>query len=629
MQDLHRDALERAERVKLDEVLVELSTDSPDEAFEADGLNVGPGGLALRSPLLPEVGSRMRCRFASPFDGTTIHADCEVVWASDQGPNLGEFGLRFERLSGESAEALRRLVELEDRVLTADEAADLGWSAPPVVGPVTIALTLDGVGSELVAEVAHDADDVLVAEQELPFLRLGTGITTEDGRRGVLQSVELRIDGELPRLVLTVDYDAPAEPVRTDAGEEAAEVAASERAGLVLDPETDEDADLRVTTPYLAATEADQGDHDTIPDGRPLHEPEQVKMAASVEWTPREASVGRPRIRVREVGEPVLAKANAVASAVKDATHDRLSSALPVVRDGIDQARESVTLVASRGAEQVTETVGVLVTRLRRFVKVLRSRQAASVEEPAAKARRVQRRPGERVVEEKPAVDPQRALRGRHLVLGAFGLLVVGLAVRGILHAPDEAAAPSAPQTQATSEPVDLGVNGAPAQDGAPPPVTAQPVPAQALPAAADAPPPTPTVGAPAYGAGPIPTPTYPSLDRGATVEAGTAPAPTTPPARNFGAASVPGATPFELLMTTPIERIEGQATESGFTVQITRSNSLTRASPIAAQHPDVDRASVTNVGENATLRIDFKPGRRPAYRVEANGNRLRILLGR
>lgn len=626
MEDTHREPSARAERLPLDEVLVELCSDSPDEAFEADVLNVSPGGLAVRSPLLPEVGSRMSCRFQSPVDGALIDADCEVVWAADQGPHLGEFGLRFERLSGESAESLRRLLEPEDRVMTAAEAADLGWSAPPEAGPVTIALALDGVASDLIAEVVHESDEALVAEQELPFLRLGTGVVTEDGRSGVLRAVELRLEGDLPRLVLTIDYaEAPA------ASDELSAVDAS-------DDEPPHEA---------LAHHAMGSDHDTIPDGQvperesavvfETHreeraaEPRPARPQASAVDGPAMAmpaarEAARPetkRTLVREVGEPVLARANAVAAAVKDATSERLSSAIPVVRDGLDHARETATTVATTGWARTLEAVRALVAHLRRFVAALEARRARAAKADAAAAapvRRVQRRPGERAPEPVAPASVPTKVRGRHVVLGLFGALVLLLAVRGVLRAPDAATpAAAAPVSVPAAAPV---AAPAPVEPPAAAPVAApQPV-GQVT---------TPTVSSPSYEGGPIPSPTYPSMARpDQPAEAAVpAPAPTTPPSRHFGATSVPNAMPFELLMTTPIERIEGQETDNGFTVQITRSNSLTRASPIAAQHPAVDRASVSNLGENATLRIEFKPGQHPAYRVEANGNRLRILIAR
>lgn len=630
MEDTHREAIERPERIPLDEVLVELCSDSPDEAFEADGLNVSPGGLAVRSPLLPEVGSRMSCRFQSPVDGSLIDADCEVVWSADQGPHLGEFGLRFERLSGESAEALRRLVEPEDRVMTAAEAADLGWSAAPETGPVTIALSLDGVASDLIAEVVHEDDQALVAEQELPFLRLGTGVVTEEGRRGVLRSVELRLDADLPRLVLTIDYE------EGDASSAQISDESDAFAHAVDDGETRDELarsgdEAELETSLLGA------DHDTIPDATPTDRETPVVFAthrAQAAEEPRESRAARTpapareeprthetkRTLARDVGEPVLARANAVAAAMKDATSERLSSALPVVRDGLGQARETAAAAASTGYARTVAALRALATHLRRFVALLRARQLEAEKANAAAAvpvRRVQRRPGERTPEAEPKSEPDKKVRGRHLVLGLFGALVLVLAVRGVMRAPDSSAVPA--PTVPASAPVVAEAPPAPAV--APAPTT--PVPAANAQAAA------PTVTSPTYEGGPIPSPTYPSMARPDQPAEVAAPAPTTPPSRHFGAASVPGAMPFELLMTTPIERIQGEETANGFTVEITRSNSLTRASPIAARHPSVDRASVSNLGENATLRIDFKPGQHPAYRVEANGNRLRILIGR
>ena len=101
----------RSLRVPLDDVLIELSHDELDAPFEADGVNVGTGGLSMRSSLLPDIGSRLRCRFESPADGQPVNASCEVVWAADSGRNLGEIGLRFTEIDTRSALALRRLID--------------------------------------------------------------------------------------------------------------------------------------------------------------------------------------------------------------------------------------------------------------------------------------------------------------------------------------------------------------------------------------------------------------------------------------------------------------------------------------------------------------------------------------
>ena len=119
-------------RVPLERVEVELAHEEFDDVFEADGIDVGEGGLALRSAILPDVGARLRCAFASPLDGASIVADGEVVWAHDSGPHLGEFGVRFDDLDEASEASLRRIVEEhEDRALTQAEADELGWPSSP------------------------------------------------------------------------------------------------------------------------------------------------------------------------------------------------------------------------------------------------------------------------------------------------------------------------------------------------------------------------------------------------------------------------------------------------------------------------------------------------------------------
>jgi len=605
---------ERADRVRLDDVVVEFSTGTADDCFEADAINVAAGGIALRSPILPEVGTRLSCRFANPLDGEQIRAECEVVWASDHGPNLGEFGLRFERLSAESAESLRRLVDEDDRMLTSDEAAELGWSAPPALDADddVIALRLDGVGSELLAEVKHDSDDALVAEQELPFLRLGTKVTTEDGRTGVLQTVELRIDGSMPRLVFTIVYDqeaaAAVPPDFDDADEPSDEEASGDESSDVVD---DDDFGTKLPAPASPRLGLADGldDDDDFDDALPAHDehdtiPDDVRSPVVIHQA-------RPRIseQVRAVGEPVVGRATEVAEAVRDATVDRLSAAIPAVRSRIENARESVATVAADVGPKVADGVREFAAHASRFAKLLSAKLRD--EQPAAEQahKRVQRRPGERG-QTVAAQTGDRTFRGRHALIGVLGLTVAVLAIRGIsvatssdeTVAPPASIAPAAPDEAIT-----------PTDTIAPAAVAPAPVPVEAPPVA---------VG------GPIPEPTYPSLDR-ATSEPAAAEAPAARPRLDFGASTVPGATPFELRMTTPIDRIEGESTESGFTVRIFRSNSLSRAGPIAQQHPAVDRAAVENNGENAVLTIGWKPGRRPPYRVEAVGNRLRILLGR
>ena len=187
-----------APRVPLD-LWVRLAHEDYEDTFDADGVDLSPGGLALRSDFLPEVGDRLRCRFDSPVghDGDVLDVEGEVVWAHDAGERSGEFGLRFGALDGDAESNLRHIV------------AQLG-GAPS--GRPLARLHLDGVASPVEAEITEQDDTWMVAEQELPFLRIGMGVAVEGPGgppRGRLASVDLRIEDGVPRLVLGVERDAP------------------------------------------------------------------------------------------------------------------------------------------------------------------------------------------------------------------------------------------------------------------------------------------------------------------------------------------------------------------------------------------------------------------------------------
>jgi hypothetical protein len=224
-----------AQRVPMDQGVVEVSFLEYGETAPADAVNIAEGGLSLRASILPEVGTEMRCAFPMP-DGQSIEAECEVVWAQHSGPYAGEFGLRFVDIARLDEERIRDYVDAhqtraraewddsdpgdsdggyvddsdpghEARVsdgyeLSAEEQREL--SKPPGI-PDTIRLFIDGVGSPVAASVVHATHDALVVAQELPFLSVGTGIAAiEDGPKGRLASVELRMVNGVPRLMLTV-----------------------------------------------------------------------------------------------------------------------------------------------------------------------------------------------------------------------------------------------------------------------------------------------------------------------------------------------------------------------------------------------------------------------------------------
>ncbi|MCZ7682550.1 MAG: PilZ domain-containing protein [Sandaracinaceae bacterium] len=186
-------------RIPLD-VLVQLTHEDFEEPFDADGVDVSSGGLALRADYLPEVGDRLRCRFDCPPEGLELEVDGEVVWAHDAGERRGEFGLRFAELDLGAEEALSRLVE------------HLG-GAPRAGGRAR--LHLEAVATPIDAEILDRDERSLTVEQELPFLRLGMRVSVEGAgpAHGRLASVDLRVEDGVPRLLLVVrDERAEVEP---------------------------------------------------------------------------------------------------------------------------------------------------------------------------------------------------------------------------------------------------------------------------------------------------------------------------------------------------------------------------------------------------------------------------------
>jgi len=179
--------------VPLDEVLIKLHPEGFHQEFEADAINLGTGGLSMRASVLPQVGSTLRCQLDNPVGGEAIELIGRVVWAHESGEHAGEFGIRFTHLSNEDQTRIEALIQR--------------WGRSSAKAP-TVTLQLDGVDSTIVAELRSESDTALTVEQPLPFLAIGTGMLNESvGRRGHLEAVELRMDAETPRLVLSIGYE--------------------------------------------------------------------------------------------------------------------------------------------------------------------------------------------------------------------------------------------------------------------------------------------------------------------------------------------------------------------------------------------------------------------------------------
>lgn len=329
-------------RIPLEDVLVELRPEGYDEAFEADAVDVGLGGLAMRAAILPDVGSRLHCRFQSPHDGRCVDASAEVVWARDAGPSAGEFGLRFDTLDPDDEASIRGIIEAWHTAmgLDLDEPSDQG----------VVSLKLEGVGPRLDADVVHRAGDVLVVEQGLPFLRLGKTVE-EDGRVGRLESVDLRVEGETPRLVLTIGFDR----VRASedvGGDTLMDVASPSRdADTPMEPRIVIPDDAEIVARRTRAEESDRRARVTEPAREARTERAEREIEAPrVEREDREARSEREPDEAERAGEDAEAEAIARAEARRARRARRDAEAPQIVRTEKRSRESAMTDGASRSA---------------------------------------------------------------------------------------------------------------------------------------------------------------------------------------------------------------------------------------------------------------------------------------
>lgn len=622
------------DRVPLD-ALIELAHADGGEVLEADAVDVSSGGLSLRASFMPPMGARMQCRFSVPPHGDRVVADCEVVWSVLEGPHAGAFGVRFLALDTRSATLIRRLLEPDNahvrEVLTETERRP----APPPGKSVVASLHIDGLGAPIEADVQLDEGDHVLVTQELSFLRLGRGVRVEiegvEQRRGRIASVKLeQVRSDTPALALGVLIDA-AETPPDGAGSVPGPEPEPEHSGLTALPAAE--------TPRANGSVQMRSATDTWPES-PLFEgdppsdrPQAPAAAPEAEEAPRqEGAEPEPQQALVEAPAPQPAAARA-------AVAPRLAApqgVAPVHVDPVEQATEAVesevelplraglalpsveslrALLSSGGVVRLRSLLSTLLAQGRAWVGAKAPELRTWLEELWARARqwgqsqtkkvqhfrRAQKkrrttapapRPSNveaRRKQSAPAARPRASGRGRLVLVGLLAFAGVAGAIYSlaprrsddalVLHRPVEQAEPSvAEPTVASSAPaVTKPAQAAPAAD--------EPAEEAEVPDAADG--------------------------------------------LSFGAAEVPNGRTYSLRMSGPIESIEGEQLRGGFAVRLPGLLSLDRASPIATSHPALSRSLILNQGDRAELTIEFAPGKKPAYRVEAKGNNLEITVER
>jgi hypothetical protein len=517
----------RPPRVPLDEVLIKLHPEGFHQEFEADGVNVGTGGLSMRASVLPEVGSTLRCQLENPTGGEAIEMIGRVVWAHEGGPHVGEFGIRFTHLSNDDQLRIEALIQR--------------WSRSTARAPV-VRLLLDGVGSPIVAEVRSESDIALSVEQPLPFLAIGSEVLNESaGRRGHLEAVELKLDDKTPKLVLSIGYEVERAPKISD-------IAGGDR-----DTFPDE------APPSVQASER-------CGEGRMHDTPRIVRYDPEIDVTATPTAADRLRAYARLALDHLGATARSSSRAVTEELVPRFGT----------RAKDLFALAV-------------------RFFGALRSQlddKPRRKQVPRSEAARAH-------------LKNTRRNGRRYLIVAAMACAIVAAgwgiyvwAVRGSAKTSSDSGTSS--ETEAEKEADAEATREADASRRAPDSHGQ----AEAAVAAA-------AVGSQGSQVRAVPLP--PETVRGSA----------------FGADSVADGETYVLRMTNPVAELDGIMEQDGFSVTIPGSLSLSRAGPIATEHPDVEYASILNRGDFSELTLRFVAGRHPAYRVEARGATVEITIAR
>lgn len=559
------------------DLLVELSHDGDEAVFEADAMDLGPSGIGLRASVLPEIGQRLRCRFELPGHYELCETRGEVVWAADTGTLGGAFGLRFEDMNPETARALEALVPSRAEM---------------------VSMRLDGVESAIEGEIVSESG-VICVEQSLPFLQIGRGATLERGEssmRVVLERVRLRVVDGTPRLAMEL---APLD---------VNEIGRAPDADATIQ---DEPLEALVTQSARAEREAPR----VIRRAEAVAANEGVSQPTpSLDATPSLET----KLRVLATGSKLQLKKALVSARAMIA----LATAKAIPWFG--RMRDGIVAVWRLFASWVAQRAPRLGTMLGQAPR----RRTAM---PVAAARVT---PQKRARNAAPLAVPAPPVRLRTILLVVLVIAAVGFMAYGLASGAEEPAELQIHPTTTTS-PTSASATSAPAPTLAAPvtvPETIEPI---APPTSDAVPAPMPgwdrAMPEPVSAAGPIPAPSYPSLqDRrsGAAATTVVEAAPSSAPLE-FGAPEVPRGRTTTLRMSAPVQGIEGQADEGGFTITIRGALSLDRAAPLAAASSSIERASIINRGDHAVLTIRFVTGRTPAYRVAAHDTSLDITIGR
>ncbi|MGD8861329.1 MAG: PilZ domain-containing protein [Myxococcales bacterium] len=681
---------ERPERVSV-RIPVELGFGDFDDAIEADAVNISRGGLSMRSPCLPDVGERLKCRFVCEPSGAVVTAEGEVVWAHLDRGDSGELGLAFVDLDG------RTEMLLEEMIAEHAAHAPAGVDPADVAAPVA-RLELEGSSEPIEARVARERDGRVVFEQQLDLLALGRGVRAPElgADHGSIAGVELRMMGNVPTLAVTVAFDG-AEPAygefEWDEQSVAGQLTAGDAGratpdgvhdrdtepdlmappaqhgasgettlnefGEAAQPEAYEDDHVhevtgaRLDAPAAASDEELHDDYEDEHADAPLQvrvesplpasaersapqaaleadaRPEQVELPLTAEQTtaPRPASVGG------DLAAPHLDDDEDLGPDFEELGRSPLAARMQALGVWSRAALRATLAFVARVHGRIAPVLHRALPQLRggwlRLRGAISALYRTHLASSVGAARRLALGRLQRKRRRKTAA-PGKGGR-RSTAPGVMRTVVLGLlGAAGIalgVYALSPGSADDGLELHRKVAPKAQAVAAGEAEAAAAGAPAKKP---EAKPDANEA------LARPEASAVPssdgLPDSSPFAVDvRGQEKTGPTVPARkilSNASGKRFGASEVSDGRSFTLRMSTPIDKLEGVADAGGFSVVIPGSLSLDRAGPISAAHPAVRRSMILNKGDHAELTIRFAAGKTPKYQVRAEGSTLHIQIG-
>src|SRR5262252_9025920 len=189
-----------APRVQLD-TTVRMQTGELGAAFEARSVNLSVGGVYVESERVLDPGAQVEMKVNLHDGGSPLEARGEVVWVKSQDESAkAGMALRFLALDEMSARRIARLVASRVR-------------EPTGMLKRKVRIKLAGLPAPLRAVARDLSEQGVMLEAELPWLKLGSAVTTEvtQGRERVGRLKWVGIDvapSGAARLRISVDFTA-------------------------------------------------------------------------------------------------------------------------------------------------------------------------------------------------------------------------------------------------------------------------------------------------------------------------------------------------------------------------------------------------------------------------------------